>query len=304
MVTTKLINDDHDDGEHPSRQCAGASSDTAWFGSTSGSRSQWRGHALLQGGVLWFDLVGSTRSPGAAYFGHVAEGDSSAMRTAAGEVVSNVVNEAAKTMAMYAGMDPMSAAAIGGAAAGMSKTAEAAFARLVERRRARVETALRATGRDAEHLLVTAMDDDRKLELLGRALEVAQRTVDEERVRFYGRIAAEGVLASDTAVVDEKDRIFSGVAALDPADLKVLLLMVTDRAWQKRVAAGQNRVIADELPEVANVLDAIFARLENLGMITGQGEGGLMWGNEWTVTDFGRLCVDELRRLGVPDAAA
>jgi hypothetical protein len=235
--------------------------------------------------------------------GHVAEVDPSAMRTAAGEVISNVVNEAAKTMAMYAGMDPMSAAAIGGAAAGVSKTAEAAFARLVERRGARVEAALRATGQDSEHLLLTAMDDDRKLELLGRALEVAQRTVDEERVRFYGRIAAEGVLASDNAVIDEKDRIFSAVAALDSADLKVLLFMVTDRAWQKHVASGQNRVVADELPEVAHVLDAIFARLENLGMITGQGEGGLMWGSEWTVTQFGRLCVDELYRLGGQGAA-
>ncbi|WIX83213.1 hypothetical protein QRX50_21845 [Amycolatopsis carbonis] len=142
------------------------------------------------------------------------------------------------------------------------------------------------------------MDDDRKLELLGRALEVAQRTVDEERVRFYGRIAAEGVLATDTAVVDEKDRIFSSVAVLDPSDLKVLLHMVAGQAWQKREAAGQNRAIADELPEVGHVLDAIFARLETLGMITGQGEGGLMFGNEWTVSEFGRLCMDELRRLG------
>ncbi|MER6762822.1 MULTISPECIES: hypothetical protein [Amycolatopsis] len=234
----------------------------------------------------------------------MAEEDSSVISTAAGEVVSNVANEAAKTMAMYAGMDPMSAAAIGGAAAGVSKTAEAVFVRLMARRRARVEAALRAAGQDPEFLLVTAMDDDRKLELLGRAFEVAQRTVDEERVRFYGRIAAEGVLASDAAVVDEKDRIFSGVAALDPVELKVLLLMVTERAWQKRVASGQNKVISEEMPEVANLLDAIFARLENLGMIADEGEGGLSWGSEWTVTEFGHLCVDELHRLGGFDTAS
>ncbi|MGW4829621.1 hypothetical protein ACWEOG_18710 [Amycolatopsis japonica] len=230
------------------------------------------------------------------------ERDPGVIRTAAGEVVSNVVNEAIKTVAMQAGMDPLSAAAIGGAAAGVSKTAEAAFGRLVARRRARAEAALLATGQDPEHLLLAAMDDERKLELLGRALEVAQRTVDEQRVRFYGRIAAEGVLASDAAVVDEKDRIFSSVAVLDPADLKVLLLMVTGRAWQKREAVGENKAVVDELPEVARVLDPVFARLENLGMITGQGEGGVMWGTEWTVTEFAHLCVAELHRLGGSDS--
>ncbi|MGW7532554.1 hypothetical protein [Amycolatopsis sp. NPDC054798] len=232
------------------------------------------------------------------------EGHANLMRVAAGEVASNVANEVTKTMAMYLGMDPTSAAAIGGIAAGFSKTTEAAFVRLMDRRRARVELALSATSQDPDHLFTTAMGSDRKLELLGRALEAAQLTVDEERVRFYGRIAEEGVLASDDAVVDEKARMFSAVAALDPFDLKVLLLMVTDRAWQKRVPAGQNKVVADELPEVAHVLDAIFARLEHLGMITGQGEGGLMWGNEWTVTKFGHLCVDELRRLGGPPSMA
>ncbi|MGW5701717.1 hypothetical protein [Amycolatopsis japonica] len=224
----------------------------------------------------------------------MTERDVSAVRTTISEVVSNVANEVVKTVALVKGADPVSASALGGAAAGLSKAADA----VISRRGARVGAALVATGQDLEHLFTAAMDDDRKLELLSRALEVAQRTADEERVRFYGRIAAEGVLASDDAVVDEKDRIFSSVAELDPADLKVLLLMTTGHAWQKREAAGQNRVVAEELPEVVRVLDPVFARLENLGMITGQGEGGVMWGSEWTVTDFGRLCMAELRRLG------
>lgn len=50
------------------------------------------------------------------------------------------------------------------------------------------------------------------------------------------------------------------------------------RPWRSCSSAGRNRVVADELPEVVHVLDAVFGRLENLGMITGQGEGGLMRG--------------------------
>ncbi|WP_344877485.1 hypothetical protein [Allokutzneria multivorans] len=218
----------------------------------------------------------------------------------AAEITSNMGNEFVKAVALLKGMDPITASALGGAASGAIKSAHAAWEGAIRRRRERmmvaVSEASRVAGGRLDELLVAALDDDTKIELLIQALESAQRTADIRRVRFYGRIAAKGALAQDRASIDAAQRVFISLAALDPVDIKVLLHMArkTDHKWLKS-ADADGPSLAGELPEVRPVLDAVVARLEGQGLITSNaGSTFLTSLPTWWVTEYGLLCVKEL----------
>ena len=204
------------------------------------------------------------------------------------------------------GIDPMTAAALGGAAGGWAKSLVGAARRAYDRRRARADIALEEayneTGLHRGQLLELALEDDQKLELLISAVESAMREADERRVRFYGRIAASGVLADDTATVDAAARVFATIAALDPLDLKTLLYLASAdwaEVWlvdQPEDGRAEN-VFSKVLPELAPAMDSIVARLETLGLISArENKAGVTWGNMtmYRLTSFARLCVRDL----------
>ncbi|XVV05901.1 hypothetical protein ACQPW3_11105 [Actinosynnema sp. CA-248983] len=225
------------------------------------------------------------------------------------EIAANTVNEFVKTLAALNHVDPMTAAAIGGFAGGVIKVLPSALTRAIAWRHRRqviaAESAYEVAGGDLEGLMEKALADDAKLELLLSAFEKAQHAADLQRVRFYGRIAATGVLADDIATVDRAQRIFSSLAALDAVDLKVLLHMAKDveREWVRTDPNG-GPTLDSELPEVGVVLDAVLPRLEAHGLVTTNAgvTSFLSAPHRWQVTDYGQLCLREL--ANVPDLDA
>ena len=166
------------------------------------------------------------------------------------------------------------------------------------RRRRRVGRALNAaleyTGHDPMELLELAVDrdNDQAFELFVRALQAAAREADDDRVRFYGRIAASGALAEDDAVVDEAARAFSAIAGLDAIDAKVLLAMGEDHhtRWQLRTELLPFPSFEKRFPEANDVLDGVIARLETAGMIRVQTDAGTTYARSWGLTRFGVFC--------------
>jgi hypothetical protein len=164
---------------------------------------------------------------------------------------------------------------MGGGVGGLAKSLVSAAQRAYERRRARLTIALEAayeeSGLGPGELLAEALGDDWKLELLTRAFEAAQRDADVRRVRFYGGIAAAGVMARDDAKVDATERIFRTIASLDAADLKVLLYMASKGKviWSVfELPTDRVRTLSTELPEVDVMLEPIVYRLLGLGLLT------------------------------------
>lgn len=247
--------------------------------------------------------------------GHAAavsdeEEQPSAFRELAEEIGSSLANEIVKTAAQLQGLDPMTAAMAGGAAGGTVKGVTSAAVAMFRRRRNRGLAALAAgqaeAGLPPEELLERALEDDRKLDLLGRAIEAATREADERRVRFYGRIAASGVLAEDDAKIDTAARVFSTLADLDAADLKVLLLMAekVERPWidvdpDGRKGGDVYFELESELPELMEVMDSVLSRLTGLGLVSyvvgGRG------GGTYNINPFGELCVRKLTEGGGED---
>jgi len=219
------------------------------------------------------------------------------------EIVNSVTNELVKAVTLVYGVDPMTASSMGGAFGGAAKGLAARAQQAYERRRQRALVALGAareeSGLEREELLERALEDDRKLELLTRAVETAMREADERRVRFYGRIAASGVLAEDDAKVDASERIFSTIANLDTVDLKVLLHMTAREPTPWLVVEHEGvhdlPVLAADLPELEEMLDPVLSRLLGLGLLTDR-LGNTSYGDAHVVSPFARLCVEQLLR--------
>lgn len=178
--------------------------------------------------------------------------------------------------------------------------------RVVERRFTKVQMAARAAedadpaGRTFDQIVGAAVEDERKCELVERALQAAALADEEQTIKALGRALAIGALAEDRARVDESTRIVSCLASLEAVDLRVLRRMNTGEYWLPR--AEEKRQIpgyAAVDPGTEPIIDAIFARLAMQGLIT---NGDPRWfGSAWRLTDFAQVCLDLLQQVGAQE---
>jgi hypothetical protein len=203
-------------------------------------------------------------------------------------------------------LGPVLGALVGSASSPLLADGAKALQRVVRRRLDRVElassVASEVAGCPFDALVEIATDDDRRLEIIGRALQAAALSESELTIRALGFALASGVLASDDAKVDASFRIVSTLGQLDAVDLRVLDRMCQeDTGWDVRPSDPKTSrpSIEEAVPGVDVVLDHVVARLSTLGLISKPDAGGLAWnGIPWLVTSFGRLCVDTLRAGG------
>ncbi|MQA07703.1 MAG: hypothetical protein GEU98_03945 [Pseudonocardiaceae bacterium] len=88
---------------------------------------------------------------------------------------------------------------------------------------------------------------------------------------------------------------------LDAVDIKVLDRMnQEDRGWHVRPDRKARVPSLEEvMPGIALVLEHVLARLSTHGLVTRPDGSGLSFGgNPWTVTEFGKLCLDTMRIAG------
>ncbi|WP_143254073.1 hypothetical protein [Amycolatopsis keratiniphila] len=197
-------------------------------------------------------------------------------------------------------------ALVAGATSPLLTDGAKALERVIRRRLGRtqeaVDAAAKFANRSFEELIEIASEDDRRLEIVGRAVQAAALSSDSATICALGRALATGVLATDDAKVDESLRIVSTLASLDPIDVKVLERMHTSGGTWHILRTDDNshhHAIAEEFPEAESVIDHVVARLSQQGLITRPDAGGLAWdGIPWVVTDFGRLCIETLRSAG------
>lgn len=223
------------------------------------------------------------------------------------EGLSTFVGEVVKIIFAFGG-DVETAAWVGGGAGATTKALGVGLSKYYQRRREYRQTAQeeaqRSSGCTAEELLGAALKDPRKLDLFMRAMQAAELQADEQTRRFYGRIAASGVLAEDVAQADAAARIFSTIVSLDPADLKVLLFVTQPRSPESWIVEHppshpEAVTLRSALPELAEIMDSVVARLETAGLLTSrENVEGVTMGRTtpYRVTPYARLCVEELMR--------
>jgi hypothetical protein len=173
--------------------------------------------------------------------------------------------------------------------------------RRIEKAEQAAAVATETSGHSIDDLIEAAADDDRKIEIIGRALQAAALAESEQTIKTLGKALAEGALAEDTALVDEYLRVVSALAGLEALDVRVLDRMSqVEHRWLIRPEEGRDiPAYSDADPTVEPVADAIFARLSTQGLITSV--TAQWFGPSWSVTNFGHLCLTKLREFGSLD---
>ena len=206
-------------------------------------------------------------------------------------------------------MGPEAAAIMGNAFGPLVEEASYAVRRVALRRGSKIEAAGDAACHEGqctlEDLVDEAVGDDRKLELIARALEAAARAEEDRKIDALGRSLARGVLTNDDARVDEELRITTALASLEPADMRALSLMEDGTQWIKRHPTNDDdnwaNAWTESDPGLNSVIDSIVARLTTHGLISDESIGGLRFGgSSWHITEFGRACINTLRLRDQP----
>lgn len=132
--------------------------------------------------------------------------------------------------------------------------------------------AAEASGEPVEDLLLKAVADDRRHELLARALGIAQDAALRDKRRALGRALAAGI-AGDDARIDDELLFIRAVADIDAPHIRLLALISDDQpfpgrlsgsvfhgGWSLGTIAARDRGFGEALP-------ALIGTLESHGLI-------------------------------------
>jgi hypothetical protein len=125
-----------------------------------------------------------------------------------------------------------------------------------------------AAGKSAEDLLLAAASDDRRHELLARALGIAQDTALHNKRRALGRALAAGITGND-AHIDGELMFMRAVADLDAPHIRALALMASEQpgigqqssspfhaGWSPATMAARDPGLGPALPALLSTLEA------------------------------------------------
>lgn len=164
-----------------------------------------------------------------------------------------------------------------------------------------VASAAACCDNDIEGLVRWAEESAPRLDFLGRVVDAATRTAEEAHLQALARVLAEVV--QDEARLDVAPLYIDALATMTPADVRVLRLMIEKSNWNLELIEGgggavdwQPAQLAEALPELFQGIDALVARLQQLGCIAPK----IMrwdWPPGLVVTTFGRLCLAYLREV-------
>jgi hypothetical protein len=152
------------------------------------------------------------------------------------------------------------------------------------------------------HVLHEAFGDVRRTAIISQGLDIAVTRYDDEQLTLVGELVATAILpgTSDDGL-SRAQMLLDLLGQLESAHLEVLRRMVATRQ-NPMMTVGHDGVLPTALeklmPDLADVMDPLTARLSSLGLIeniaTGR-MGGAGVHVEWWPTAFGWKLLDYLR---------
>ena len=161
--------------------------------------------------------------------------------------------------------------------------------------------AAETSGGPAEELLVRAVSDDRRHELLARALGTAQDTALRDKRRALGRALAAGIVGDD-ARIDDELLFIRAIADLDEPHIRLLSFMASERPAPGKLSGSifqggwSAAAIAARQPGLAGALPALMWTLEAHGLIRSE-PGSAPWQSPrepYNVTQAGEQLLERL----------
>lgn len=169
------------------------------------------------------------------------------------------------------------------------------------------------TDEEITQFIEDAVSDERRQELLARALIIAQDTAMRDKRRALGRALANGV-ADNGTLVDEELQFIRVLADLDEPHIRVLRIMLStpahlDAMRRQMQAVGRGDIrqwypwsIAQTDPGLAESAWALLRVLEQHNLVWSNGEHLTPTGMEpeYTITPYGEWFLERLSDPAMP----
>jgi hypothetical protein len=160
-----------------------------------------------------------------------------------------------------------------------------------------VVDASEASGCSVEELLGQAVSDDRRHELLSRALGVAQDAAVRDKRRALGRALAAGI-EGDDARIDDEVLFIRAVADVDVPHIKLLKVLSEDQPFPGQPSGSvfhggwSLATVAARHPEFGGALPALIWTLESHSLIQTVRSATPTTAVAYTITSDGRRLLD------------
>ncbi len=182
------------------------------------------------------------------------------------------------------------------------------------RARALATAAAKETGMSPEDLIQSVLEDERKRELLARAMQEAVRALDEQQVVGLARAFATGAIAEDPAAVDEAMIALEAIGQLGAPHWRLITVLLgssrmtgLNRSIEEIASRFEKSWLREEIvqtdPGLLPAIDALIGRLAGLGLIVDTAIGTVDYRARWELTEFGKTCAAYMRLLGRNQAA-
>lgn len=156
-------------------------------------------------------------------------------------------------------------------------------------------------------VLQEAFNDERRTAIISQGLDIAVTRYDDEQLTLVGELVAAAILptTSDDGL-SRAQMLLDLLGQLETAHLDVLRRMVAARQ-DPTTTVGHDGVLPTALeklmPELADIMDPLTARLNSLGLIENIATGSMGGAGaqvEWWPTTFGWKLLDYLRDSSDP----
>jgi hypothetical protein len=162
-------------------------------------------------------------------------------------------------------------------------------------------------GVSEDQLIEMAEQSSQKTELAVEAINAATRATTEQKLRALASSLARGVQGDDNAAAQERITV-AALTDLEPLHVAVLKCLVSrppmyssEEEWRKVAHNPPSGAygwlpgeVAEQLPEVTLIIDAVFASLNRHGLVIDTAIGTVSYKARYAVTDFGHRCLEWL----------
>jgi hypothetical protein len=140
-----------------------------------------------------------------------------------------------------------------------------------------------------EELLQRILNDEAAAELFEQAVLRAIATAEEKKRKALARAVACGLLAEDAASLDATQLQMRAIGALEPAHIRVLLIIGNFRAPFTGSHADPMNFLMKELAWAGPALSPMISELQGRGLLNKKAHP------KWTLTPFGKSVLDLLK---------
>jgi uncharacterized protein YqgC (DUF456 family) len=170
-------------------------------------------------------------------------------------------------------------------------------------------------GNSSDELDSAILGDERKRELLARAIEEAARSIEDQNIRLIAHAFVTGALSRDPAAVDDAMLAIDVARQLRAPHWRLISTLVRaspmggidptneDLVTRYQFAWTRKEILQAD-PGLERAFDHLIGQLTSLGLVSDIAVGTWDYTGRWSLNEFGKTCAEYMNVVGKSGLAA